>query len=69
MRLDPQQLLAFERHGHLTQHGLLSAARVRELGRTIDAVYEARKHDAYLQKVRVLFGEEQLAGVEGLVSW
>ena len=65
MRLDPQQLLAFERHGHLTQHGLLSAARVRELGRTIDAVYEARKHDAYLQKVRVLFGEEQLAGVEG----
>jgi ectoine hydroxylase-related dioxygenase (phytanoyl-CoA dioxygenase family) len=65
MRLEPHQLLAFERHGHLTQHGLLPAARVRELGRTVDAVYEARKLDAYRQKVRVLFGEEQLAGVEG----
>ena len=62
--LPASALLQYERQGYLADRGLLDAATVRSLSKTLDEVYAQQRLAALRQKVRVLLGEEALAEAE-----
>ena len=64
MRLDAHSIVAFERLGHCTTHGLLKASLVQSAVPAIESEYESQALDVHRQKLRVLVGEKQLATIE-----
>ena len=58
-RLTADQLLSFERKGHIQLRDLLPAEVVQQLAHTLQAVIEQRQPEALLHRVRVLCGHRE----------
>jgi outer membrane biosynthesis protein TonB len=64
--LSAEQLLSFERDGHVALRGLLTAAEVAALAPGLHAALDARRVDAVRTGVRVALGEAALVDDFGL---